>query len=332
MNSKKSEQLKEGLRNVLQQMGTKPDLISELHAKIKDTKDEENRQALSDAIDIIQQRSTDKILESLGSNIKAQEAILEAIKAIKVDNAIEVELDTEDIVQAIEEGTISTGNAIEGSTREIKQAVEQSTTGIIGAIKAWDIPALISKLAKTEEKATTPAEKTKPIDYMGMLSTVLVSIKDAWSGIKAGVEIVTGGKTVTKENPLYVYLVNSEQTQATGKKKIGSADTIIASGTGNNALIESKLTTLNTTATTILTGVQSNTTAITDNLSQYKVNDLDDVSNPRYYGYVEKGGAWYILKEDISAKTYRYTKGTSGYTTAWANRASQTYDYYDNTF
>ncbi len=62
----------------------------------------------------------------------------------------------------------------------------------------------------------------------------------------------------------------------------------------------------------------------------YKVNQLDDAS-PAYYGFTKKGGAWFIMKEDSSGN-YRYSKGASGFPTNWTNRATLTYDYYDNVF
>lgn len=62
----------------------------------------------------------------------------------------------------------------------------------------------------------------------------------------------------------------------------------------------------------------------------YKIAELDD-SSPAYYGFVDKDGAWFILKED-SAGAYRYIKGSSSFSTNWTNRASLTYDYYHNIF
>ena len=62
----------------------------------------------------------------------------------------------------------------------------------------------------------------------------------------------------------------------------------------------------------------------------YKITELDD-SVPAYYGFINKDGAWFIQKEDSNG-SYRYTKGPSGFTTSWTNRASLTYDYFDNVF
>lgn len=66
--------------------------------------------------------------------------------------------------------------------------------------------------------------------------------------------------------------------------------------------------------------------------SAYKISDSDDSSDPAYYGYVNSTGGWYILKITASTGAYRYVKGASSYTTAWTNRASQTYNTYDNIF
>lgn len=62
----------------------------------------------------------------------------------------------------------------------------------------------------------------------------------------------------------------------------------------------------------------------------YKITQLDD-STPAYYGFVEKTGKWFIMKEESNGD-YRYTKGDSGFSTGWTNRASLTYDYFDVIF
>ena len=69
-----------------------------------------------------------------------------------------------------------------------------------------------------------------------------------------------------------------------------------------------------------------------DPLAKYKIADVDDSSDPKYYGFTRADGAWYILKEDTtsSPKTYRYVKGASSYD--FSNRASETYDYFHEVF
>jgi hypothetical protein len=80
--------------------------------------------------------------------------------------------------------------------------------------------------------------------------------------------------------------------------------------------------------------VDENGVAATGNLlSQYILSDVDD-NNPRYAGYLRSDGAYYIVKsertDDIT--THRYSKGSSGYAAAWANRPDETYNYFDVEF
>ena len=71
---------------------------------------------------------------------------------------------------------------------------------------------------------------------------------------------------------------------------------------------------------------------ILDSLTQYHVNDADEASATKYYGFSDKDGNWYITKNDTAANSYRYTKGSGAYSTAWTNRAALTYALYDVTF
>ena len=63
----------------------------------------------------------------------------------------------------------------------------------------------------------------------------------------------------------------------------------------------------------------------------YKIADIDD-SSPAYYGFTDKNGSWFIQREDGSTGSYRYSKGSSSYSSNWSNRANLTYGYFDNIF
>ena len=68
----------------------------------------------------------------------------------------------------------------------------------------------------------------------------------------------------------------------------------------------------------------------------YKINEIDD-SSPAYYGFVDKDGDWFIMKEDTTTGTaYRYYKKkvTDGnFETEWPNRATKSpYGYVDAIF
>lgn len=62
----------------------------------------------------------------------------------------------------------------------------------------------------------------------------------------------------------------------------------------------------------------------------YKISEVDD-SSPAFYGFINKDGAWFIMKEG-TAGDFRYTKGAISFTTNWTNRAALTYDYFHNVF
>lgn len=66
-------------------------------------------------------------------------------------------------------------------------------------------------------------------------------------------------------------------------------------------------------------------------ISGYSVSDVDESSDPQYYGLVDKDGKWEIIRK-TTAGAVRYAAGTANYPTAWTARASQSYDYYYNTF
>ena len=65
----------------------------------------------------------------------------------------------------------------------------------------------------------------------------------------------------------------------------------------------------------------------------YAITNIDDGS-PSYYGYLNKNGAWYIMKEDSDLGNYRYAKGAVDFTINWGNRKTDqvTYGYFDDIF
>lgn len=64
----------------------------------------------------------------------------------------------------------------------------------------------------------------------------------------------------------------------------------------------------------------------------FELSDQDQSSSTtQYFGYMDLNGRYIILKRTFTTgiTAARYTYGRSGYTTAWTNRASLSYDYYD---
>jgi len=67
----------------------------------------------------------------------------------------------------------------------------------------------------------------------------------------------------------------------------------------------------------------------------WKISDMDITSSGtyKYYGFVDKAGRWYILRETIESPVeYRYYAGTSLYPVGWTARDTLDYDYYYNIF
>ena len=64
----------------------------------------------------------------------------------------------------------------------------------------------------------------------------------------------------------------------------------------------------------------------------YNIADKDDVGATKYFGFTGRTGNWYILRENTTNQTYRYVKGSSGYTTNWTGRAALSFDYYNEVF
>ena len=69
-----------------------------------------------------------------------------------------------------------------------------------------------------------------------------------------------------------------------------------------------------------------------DSLQDYFLDDFDDSGNPLYIGYQDKGGNYYIQRINTSTGAVDYTKGASGYSTAWTNRATESYNDFATTF
>lgn len=62
------------------------------------------------------------------------------------------------------------------------------------------------------------------------------------------------------------------------------------------------------------------------------LNDKEDTGTYVYFGFSAADGSWKILRKTIATNVFRYSTGASDYSTAWTNRASQSYATYDATF
>jgi hypothetical protein len=61
--------------------------------------------------------------------------------------------------------------------------------------------------------------------------------------------------------------------------------------------------------------------------SAYQFNNFEDSGGYLYIGESIAGGAWKINRVTKATLASEWATGTSGYSTAWTNRASQSYGY-----
>ena len=62
----------------------------------------------------------------------------------------------------------------------------------------------------------------------------------------------------------------------------------------------------------------------------YYISEIDD-STIAYFGFVNKLGQWFIMRQDAD-NACRYIRGDREFSTNWTNRSLLTYDYFDNAF
>lgn len=175
-----------------------------------------------------------------------------------------------------------------------------------------DVTAEITKPVDVNILSQPKIKEPAPTWLVLFLDNLLTGITNIFAAFwKAGLTV--RHQAEDKKIPQYVYLIDPD----TGKPTRLNITLVGQHGGGG-----------------VMGGVGGGSSDDADPLAPYKVNDVDDASTVKYYGFADADGAWYILKEDTSVvpKTYRYARGASAYSTAWTNRASQTYDYYSVIF
>lgn len=79
-------------------------------------------------------------------------------------------------------------------------------------------------------------------------------------------------------------------------------------------------------------GGGSSSSGLSKALDEYQLVQDDENATYEYYGYTKGDGSWCIKRVTISINYSEFVTGGSAYTTAWTNRASQTYSDYWITF
>jgi hypothetical protein len=63
----------------------------------------------------------------------------------------------------------------------------------------------------------------------------------------------------------------------------------------------------------------------------FQASNLDEASDPKYYGFVCADGAYFVMEKNDTAGTIKYCfgKNLANYDTDWTGRAALTYKRYD---
>lgn len=77
-------------------------------------------------------------------------------------------------------------------------------------------------------------------------------------------------------------------------------------------------------------GLQSGNPGSKTDVSGYEISEIDD-ANPTYFGFIDKDGKWYIMKETDSG-SFRYARGQNNFSVNWATRDKLSYGYYNKIF
>lgn len=64
----------------------------------------------------------------------------------------------------------------------------------------------------------------------------------------------------------------------------------------------------------------------------YKISETDNEGESSYYGFINKDGNWYVMKQDSGAGTFRYAKGKLNFPSNWISRENLKYDYFYKVF
>lgn len=78
-------------------------------------------------------------------------------------------------------------------------------------------------------------------------------------------------------------------------------------------------------------GVVQSQKTVDQLMDGFKIAEIDN-ADISYYGFTAVNGAWYIMKANTGAGSFRYTRGEADFPANWQNRKKLTYDYLDKVF
>ncbi len=67
-------------------------------------------------------------------------------------------------------------------------------------------------------------------------------------------------------------------------------------------------------------------------LDGFRISEIDETDFLTYYGFINKDGAWVIMRENVNSSAFRYAQGKDTFVDNWNNRQELQYDYFFNAF
>ncbi len=266
----------------------------------------------------------DKVARELGIVIaggtkeERRKRVVDAIKKRLKPSEVSVKEAQEIIASnnAVAEVVVSVGQkhseSIDNNAIKISESVDSGSKLVSDAVAKVEEAVRNATESRTDEVSISNAESiTTPVKESG--SAIVASIIAA---TKAVIEVL--GVLSSK-----VFTVRREQ----GEFAIPQAVILYDAQTGKP--LESKNERRSITVNT--PSIQPIVEEVRATLDSYKISDVDDASDPKYYGFLRANGYWYILRNTGDAQ-YRYVSGLTGYADAWTGRAALTYTYMDQAF
>jgi len=69
-----------------------------------------------------------------------------------------------------------------------------------------------------------------------------------------------------------------------------------------------------------------------DSTDGYQISEIEDNGIIAFYGFTDKIGFWFIMREDMDEGSYRYARGDSKFEDNWSKRKDLEYDYFHEVF
>lgn len=271
----------------------KDKVASELGIVLPGGTKEERRKRIADAIK--------HRLKPATVSIKEADAIVESnkIAADAVVDATKIQTEVLDTrgaqsAQQVVDSLDSNGKLVADAVAKVEEAVRNATE------------------SRTDEVSISNAESiATPVKESG--SAIVASIIAATKAIIEVIGVVSGK----------VFTVRREQSE------FATPQAVVLYDARTGQPLESKPDRRSITVNT--PSIQPIVEEVRATLDSYKISDVDEASDPKYYGFLRANGYWYILRNTGDTQ-YRYVSGLTGYSTAWTNRASLDYSYMDQAF